>query len=110
MTFDPTITIGAIMIVLSQVGSMFWFALRMDKRIDLLSQNVDHLSKRVDAQGETIKEYTKIGERFATLEGRVTNHAGMMAVTQRDVSDLRRGHGFIRHRSEGGIDGEWPGT
>ena len=107
MTFDPTVTIGAILIVISQVGSMFWFAVRMDKRIDLLSLNVENLSKRVDAQGDTIKEYAKIGERFATLEGRVTNHASMMAVTQRDVSDLRRGNGFIRC-NRNSIDGEYP--
>lgn len=106
MNFDPTVTIGAILIVLSNLVSMFWFAARMDKRIDLLGSNVDHLSNRVDAQAETIKEYTKIGERFATLEGRVTNHAQMMAVTQRDVSDLRRGNGFITHPRDR-VDGEY---
>ena len=55
MTFDPTITIGAVLIVISQVGTMFWFAARMDKRIDLLAVHVDNLGKRVDAQAETIK-------------------------------------------------------
>lgn len=98
MTFDPTITIGAVLIVISQVGTMFWFAARMDKRIDLLAVHVDNLGKRVDAQAETIKEYTRIGERFAVLEGR-------MAVIQQEISDLRRGEGFIRgHR---GVDGEY---
>lgn len=98
MTFDPTITIGAVLIVISQVGTMFWFAARMDKRIDLLAVHVDNLGKRVDAQAETIKEYTRIGERFAVLEGR-------MAVIQQEISDLRGGEGFIRgHR---GVDGEY---
>lgn len=98
MTFDPTITIGAVLIVISQIGTMFWFAARMDKRIDLLAVHVDNLGKRVDAQAETIKEYTRIGERFAVLEGR-------MAVIQQEISDLRRGEGFIRgHR---GVDGEY---
>jgi len=98
MNFDPTITIGAVLIVISQVGTMFWFAARMDKRIDLLAVHVDNLGKRVDAQAETIKEYTRIGERFAVLEGR-------MAVIQQEISDLRRGEGFIRgHR---GVDGEY---
>lgn len=105
MTFDPTITIGAVLIVISQVGTMFWFAARMDKRIDLLAVHVDNLGKRVDAQAETIKEYTRIGERFAVLEGRVTNHGAMMAVVQQEISDLRRGEGFISgHR---GVDGEY---
>ena len=105
--FDPTITIGAVFIVLSQIGSMFLFITRVDKRIDLLSMSVDNLSKRLDAQGDSIKEYTKIGERFATLEGRVTNHASLLATTQRDLSDLRRGNGFIRD-PRGGSDGEYP--
>jgi hypothetical protein len=107
LNFDPTITIGAVFIVLSQIGSMFFYAARMDKRIDLLSSVVDHLRERIDAQGDIIKEYTKIGERFATLEGRVATHAQMMTVTQRDISDLRRGNGFITHPRDR-IEGEYP--
>ena len=106
MTFDPTITIGAVLIVISQIGTMFWFAARMDKRIDLLAVHVDNLAKRVDAQAETIKEYTRIGERFAVLEGRVTNHGAMIAVIHQDIDGLRRGNGFIRGHS-GGLDGEY---
>lgn len=108
MTFDPTITVGALLIIVSQIGSMFWFVARMDKRIDLLSLNVENLAKRVDAQGDSIKEYTKIGERFAVLEGRVSNNGSMMTTIQRDISDLRRGDGFIQgHRRS--VDGEYPG-
>lgn len=107
MTFDSTITFGALLIVGAQIATMFWFAARMDKRVDLLASHVENLGKKVDAQAAEIKEYTKIGERFATLEGRVTNHAAMMSVTQRDVSDLRRGNGFIS-APRGGIEGEYP--
>jgi hypothetical protein len=106
VTFDPTITFGAVLIVLGQVSSMFWFAARMDKRIDLLSAHVDNLGKRVDAQGETIKESAKFGERFATLETRVTCHGSLLSTTQRDVSDLRRGNGFISTPREA-VNGEY---
>lgn len=106
MTFDPTVTIGAIFIVISQIGSMFFYAARMDKRIDLLSAVVEHLRERIEAQGDTIKEYAKIGERFVRIEGRVDNHDGMITTTQRDVADLRRGKGFIRNGPDG-VDREY---
>lgn len=108
MNFDPTLTFGAVMIIISQIGSMFWFAARLDKRIDILSLHVTNLSNRVDAQGSDIKEHAKIGERFVSLEGRATNHASLLTTLQRDISDLRHGNGFIQNRSQGGIDGEYP--
>lgn len=108
MNFDPTITIGAIFIIISQIGSMFWFAARLDKRIDILSLHVTNLREQVNAQGKDIKEHATIGERFVSLEGRATNHASLLTTLQRDVSDLRHGRGFIQHRSNDGLDGEYP--
>lgn len=106
MNFDPTITWGAVFIVISQILSMFWFASRMDKRIDLLTLSFKNLSDRVDAQGDKIEEYGKTGERFATVEGRVTNHGQMLAIVQRDISDLRRGAGWITAQRTS-VDGEY---
>lgn len=106
MNFDPTITIGAIFIVISQIGSMFFYAVKMDKRIDLLSSVVDHLRERIEEQGDAIKDYGRTGERFVKIEARVDNHDTIIASSQRDIGDLRRGKGFIRGGGDG-IDREY---
>lgn len=100
MTFDPTITSGAILnAIVLLVGFVVAFT-RIGGRIDLLSQ-------RLKAVEEAIKESSDNHTRIAILETRVTNHGNMITAVQADISDLRRGVGFVKgHR---GVDGEYVG-
>jgi hypothetical protein len=98
MTFDPSITMGAILnAAVLLVGFVGAFT-RIGGRIDLLSA-------RLGAVEDAIKLARDTDSRLATIEERVTNHGVMLATTQRDISDLRHGSGFITgHRHS--IDGE----
>lgn len=97
--FDPTITLGAIInAAVLLVGFVVAFT-RIGGRIDLLSL-------RLGAVEEAVKSARDTDSRIATVEERLTNHVTMLTTAQRDISDLRRGEGFIKgHRA--GIDGEY---
>ena len=99
MVFDGTITLGALInAAVLFVGFVVAFT-RIGGRIDLLAQ-------RLKAVEEAVKESSDIDKRLATLEERVTNHVHMLTIAQADISDLRRGKGFITsHRQS--VDGEY---
>lgn len=113
MTFDPTITFGAVLnAAVLLVGFVVAFT-RIGGRLDLLNMRLDSTEKTTTRRLESIEESllttAEDNRRLATLEERLTNHVKMLTVLQRDVSDLRRGDGFIRNtRQQGGIDGEYP--
>lgn len=101
MAFDPTITSGAILnAVVLLVGFVVAFT-RIGGRIDLLAQ-------RLQAVEDGLKDHRDIDKRLTTIEERLTNHVTLLTTATRDISDLRRGQGFIQHRSQGGMDGEYP--
>lgn len=98
---DPTITFGAI---LNASALMIGFVIAFTKiggRIDLLSQ-------RVAAVEETLKHNRDVNERMAVIETRQVTHGQLIVNLQNDQQDLRRGRGFIKDRSDGGINGEYP--
>ena len=97
MAFDPTITFGAILnAAVLFIGFVVAFT-RIGGRIDLLAQ-------RLKTVEEALKKLSDNNTRIAILEERVTNHGKMIAATQQDVSDLRRGSGFIAGQRQS-VDG-----
>jgi hypothetical protein len=101
MTFDPSITLGAllnaIVLLLGCVGAF----VRIGGRIDLLSQ-------RMVAVEEAVKGARTSDTRLVLLEERITNHGTNLALAQRDISDLRHGKGWITDQYRKGVDGEYP--
>jgi len=100
MTFDPSITLGAIINALVLLVGFVGAFVRIGGRIDLLAQRLEAVEKKIDTSADHDK-------RVSILEERVTNHVKMLTTAQRDISDLRRGEGFITgHRKS--VDGEYP--
>lgn len=99
MTFDPTISFGAILnAAVLLVGFVVAFT-RIGGRIDLLAQ-------RLKAVEDTLKDTRDFEKRLTINEERITNHGRSITTIQQDVSDLRRGEGFITgHRKS--VDGEY---
>jgi hypothetical protein len=102
MTFDPSVTLGAILnAVVLLIGFVGAFV-RIGGRIDLLSQ-------RMVAVEEAVKGARTSDTRLVLLEERITNHGTNLALVQRDVSDLRHGKGWITDQYQRkGVDGEYP--
>ncbi len=99
MTFDPTISLGAILNLGGIIGVALIYLIRMEGKMNVFSV-------RVGALEESVSALIKTDVRLATIEERLTNHVTMLTTAQRDISDLRRGDGFIRGRA--GVDGEYP--
>ena len=101
MTFDPTITFGAILNAgVLLVGFVVAFT-RIGGRIDLLTQ-------RLASVEDNLRATRDVSERLAVIETRQATHGQLIALGQREVSELRHGRGFVQDRSQGGIDGQYP--
>ncbi|MDE2602690.1 MAG: hypothetical protein KGL62_10030 [Bradyrhizobium sp.] len=99
MTFDPSITMGAVLNAgVLLVGFVVAFT-RIGGRIDLLAQ-------RLKAVEEALKQSSDIDRRLATLEERVTNHVKLLTIAQQEISDMRHGKGFITGNRHG-VNGEY---
>lgn len=99
LTFDPTITSGAVLnAVVLLVGFVVAFT-RIGGRIDLLTQ-------RLKTVEEALKKLSDNDTRVAILEERVTNHGKMIATNQTIIEDLRRGKGFIAGARQS-VNGEY---
>jgi len=99
MTFDPSITMGAVLNAgVLLVGFVVAFT-RIGGRIDLLAQRMQAVETSLEKSADTDK-------RLTTLEERLTNHVQMLTIAQRDISDLRRGAGFIT-AARRQVDGEY---
>lgn len=100
MTFDPSITLGAILNALVLLVGFVVAFTRIGGRIDLLAL-------RLKAVEDTLKNTRDFEKRLTINEERITNHGRSITTIQQDVSDLRRGEGFITG-SRRSVDGEYP--
>ena len=99
MTFDPSITLGALLnAAVLLVGFVVAFT-RIGGRIDLLAQ-------RLKAVEDTLKDTRDFEKRLTINEERITNHGRSIITIQEEVSDLRRGKGFITSNRKG-VEGEY---
>ena len=99
MTFDPSISFGALLnAAVLLVGFVVAFT-RIGGRIDLLAQ-------RLKAVEDTLKDTRDFEKRLTINEERITNHGRSIGVLQEDLSDLRRGKGFITGNRKG-VEGEY---
>lgn len=99
MTFDPTISWGAILNALVLLAGFIAAFTRIGGRIDLLAL-------RLKAVEDAIKEQSNNNTRIAILEERVTNHGKMIATNQTVIEDLRHGKGFVTGPRQG-VDGAY---
>jgi hypothetical protein len=100
MTFEPTLTFGALLQFCGIVGVGLIYMIRMEGKLGMVVLRITRLE-------ETVANLTRIDSRLATIEERLTNHVGMLTTAQRDISDLRRGNGWIT-RDRSGVEGEYP--
>jgi hypothetical protein len=100
MTFDPTLTFGALLNFAGIVGIGLIYLIRMEGKMNVFGVRIVALEK-------TVAKLVETDVRLATIEERLTNHVKMLTTVQGDLSDLRRGNGWIT-RSRTGLDGEYP--
>lgn len=88
MILDMTITLGALLnAFVLLIGFVIAFT-RIGGRIDLLAQ-------RLGAVEDTLKGRADASERMAVIETRQATHGQMIASIQTEVTDMKRGRGFV---------------
>src|SRR5882757_9362073 len=99
MTYDPTISLGSILILVGNIGLFLIYIVRLEGKINLLTL-------RTETVEDTLKALAQTDSRLAIIDERIANHGKMLAVAQGDISDLRKGRGWIQGAQ--GIDHEYP--
>ncbi len=99
MTYDPTISLGSILILVGNIGLFLIYIIRLEGKINLLTF-------RTSTVEQTVKALAQTDSRLATIDERIASHGKMLATAQSDISDLRKGKGWIQGPQ--GIDREYP--
>ena len=99
MTFDPTISLGSILILVGNIALFLIYIIRLEGKINLLTLRTTTLE-------QTLKALAQTDSRLAIIDERIANHGKMLATAQGDISDLRKGKGWIQGPQ--GIDREYP--
>jgi hypothetical protein len=104
MAGDPTST----MVVTTAVSSVVSILIVIVSRAFYGGQSSGEVKQRL---GSIEVAIVAMQTDFKKLTDVLINQADMqarMARSEEDIRDLRRGRGFIKDRSEGGINGEYP--
>lgn len=107
MTFDPTINAGNLIVVaLALIGLIAgWY--KFGGRLDMLEYRVAAIEKTLLVIASAIEKQNANEKQLALVEAHVTSLDAQFAVLSKEVSDLRRGEGFIQAPRRGNVDGEY---
>lgn len=107
MTFDPTINAGNLIVVcIALVGLIAgWY--KFGGRLDMLEYRVASIEKTLLVIATAIEKQNANEKQLALVDARVTALESGSAVTAKEISDLRRGVGFIQEPRRANLDGEY---
>ena len=107
MTFDPTINAGNLIVVaLALIGLIAgWY--KFGGRLDMLEYRVKAIEETLRIIATAIEKQTSNEKQLALLGMQFTALEGQLAVLSKEVSDLRRGEGFIQAPRRANVDGEY---
>lgn len=108
MTFDPTINAGNLIVVaLALIGLIAgWY--KFGGRLDILEYRVAAIEKTLLVIASAIEKQNANEKQLALVDARVAAMESHMGVIAKDLSDLRRGDGWVTKNTRRGIDGEYP--
>jgi len=105
LTFEPVINIGNLITIglafIAVVGA--WYKVR--GHLDIIEYRVEAIEKTLETLGDVLKSLADTDKAMALLEQRQTAVETLAATLGKEVSDLRRGIGFVRGQS--GIEHEY---
>lgn len=108
MTFDLNINVGnLIVIALALIGFIgSWH--KFGSRLDMLDYRVKSIEDTVKTILVSLAEKQTTNEKQIALSDlRIVAAEGNIQVMAKELSDLRRGEGFIRGSRRTGIDGQY---
>jgi hypothetical protein len=107
MTFDPTINVGnMIVVVLTLIGFIGgWY--KFGGRLDMLEYRVKAIEDTLKLIATAIEKQNANERQLALVDQRVTTAESLIEVVSREISDLRRGEGWIQAPRRANLDGEY---
>lgn len=110
MTFDSTVTLGALLNVGAVVVGFVLFIAALRGRLDMVDQSVEAIQDTIKAIQKKLDDVVAQDKRIAIVEERQSTTSKLLTNMADDIHDLRRGDGYIRnHKTRNQtIDGEYP--
>ena len=107
MHFENTINIGNLvmiaMIAVTVIGGWYKFG----GRLDIIEYRVKAIEDTLKTLSEILKSIADTNKEMAVLDRRQLTIEGTVATLGKELSDLRRGEGFIQNPRRANIDGEY---
>ena len=94
MVVDATITIGNIIEITTIAGGGLIAIVMLRNTVGNMKDDLTDLKTEIKKVGEVLIKMAVTDQRLANAE--------------QDIRDLQHGRGFVKDRSEGGLNGEYP--
>lgn len=107
MIFEPTINIGNL-IMIAMIGATIiggWY--KFGGRLDLIEYRVKAVEDTLKIIATAIEKQNANERQLALVDQRLVAAEGLIEVLTREISDLRRGEGFIQTPRRANVDGEY---
>lgn len=107
MIFEPTINIGNL-IMIAMIGATIiggWY--KFGGRLDLIEYRVKAVEETLKIIATAIEKQNANERQLALVDQRLVSAEGLIEVLTRELSDLRRGEGFIQTPRRANVDGEY---
>lgn len=107
MIFEPTVNAGnLIMIAMIAVGIIGgWY--KFGGRLDIIEYRVKAIEDTLKIIAMAIEKQNANEKQLALVEAHVAAIDSQIATLSKEVSDLRRGEGFIQAPRRANVDGEY---
>ena len=99
MNIDWTISVGSMIQVAAMIGGGLIVLATLRNTVSRLQGDVGSIQTEIKKMGDILT-------KMAVAENRLDNTDTRLTAIERDLRDLRRGNGFIRHPREA-LDGEY---
>lgn len=106
MTFDPTINAGNLIVFVMAVIAFIGGWYKFGSRLDMLEYRVKAIEDTLKIIATAMEKQNSTEKLVALVDQRVTAVEGMIETANKEISDLRRGNGFIQER-RANLDGEY---
>jgi len=105
-TFEPTINVGNLITIglafVAVIGA--WYKVR--GHLDIIEYRVAAIEKALGTLAEALISIASADKKIALIDQRVTATEALHATLARELSDLRRGKGWIQGDRRANVDGE----
>jgi hypothetical protein len=107
MTFEPTINAGNLIMIAMVAATIIGGWYKFGGRLDIIEYRVTAIEQTLKTLSDVLKTIANTDKEMAVLDQRQLAIEGTVSILSKEVSDLRRGDGFIQSPRRANVDGEY---